>query len=228
MSAAPASAANKYLEVPPEAEAVASPAYHYANMTNAQALAELEARGIPFRRATPPMPGVRLPIRLTGPLQGVTIHSVLPEAEREATPFEIMDGRLALVLDDFARILALHDIVEVVHFTIYRPSPKLPADPNAPQTRHPGGMAIDLGAMKKKNGEWLAVGPHWTSAIGARTCGAQGRKLRTVKGRELLSIVCEARDQRLFHYMLTPYFNEPHADHWHLEIKPDTRWFLVN
>jgi hypothetical protein len=40
--------------------------------------------------------------------------------------------------------------------------------------------------------------------------------------------VCEATDERLFHFALTPDFDAAHADHVHLEIKPATRWFIVN
>lgn len=219
---------NKYLERPEAREATEAPAYQYANLSDAEALAELERRQIPHRRLTEKIHGVRTPIRLTGPIRGVFIHSVLPEAERATTPFEILDARLALALDDFCAILQHHDIVEIVHFTMYRPAAELREDPNKPQTRHPGGMAIDVGAMKKKNGDWLAVGPHWPASIGAQTCGRGARKLVSRRGRELVSILCETSDQRIFHYMLTPHFNREHNDHWHLEIKPAVKWFLVN
>jgi hypothetical protein len=228
LSLADARASNKFLEIPPEKQAQDSPAYHYANMSDQQVLSELARRGIAFERATPPMPGVRLPIRLTAPLHGVTIHSSLPEDQWRSTPFDILDGRLALALYDFTRILAQHDVVELVHFTIYRPAPVVPIDPNVPQTRHPGGMAIDVGALRKKNGDWLAVGSHWSARIGAKTCGDGGRSLQDRHGRELLSIVCETADQRIFHYMLTPHFDPAHSDHLHLEIKPGVRWFLIN
>lgn len=219
---------NKFLEIPSQDEARATRAFHYANLTDEEAQAELEARGIRYERAKPPLPGVRFPIRLDGPMHGVTIRSVLPPEERKDSPFEILDARLALALDDFCRILAAHDVVEVVHFTMYRPPTKTPQDRNGPQTRHPGGLAIDVGALRKRSGEWLAVGPHWPASLGSKTCGAGARKLDGRKGRELMSIVCEASDQRIFHYMLTPHFDEHHADHLHLEIKPKVLWFLVN
>ena len=228
MVCGPIAADNKYLEIPAAADATATPAYRYANMSDEEALTELIARGVPFRHAKPPAPGVRLPIRLAGPLHGVTIRSTLPEPERHNTPFDIMDARLALALDDFCRVLQIHDVVEVVHFTIYRPAQSVPSDPNAPQTRHPGGMAIDVGALKKSDGQWLAVGPHWTSAIGVKTCGRRGRRLLGRRGRELLSIVCELSDLRIFHYILSPHFDAAHADHLHLEIKPQVKWFLIN
>jgi hypothetical protein len=223
-----ARASNKYLEIPSTEEVQTSRAHYYANLTNAEAFAELARRGISYEPATPPMPGVRAPIRLKGALNGVWIHSSLPEAERATTPFEILDARLALALDDFTALLERHGIVEIVHFTMYRPSGAKTEDPNAPQTRHPGGMAIDVGGLKKRNGQWLAVGPHWPAAVGAQTCGRGARSLKSRAARELVSIVCEASDLRIFHYMLTPHFDPAHADHLHLEIKPEVKWFLVN
>ena len=223
-----ASASNQYLEIPEFAEVQGSPAHRYANMTNAEALQQLKLRNVPFIETEAPQVGVRLPVRLTGRLHGVWIHSVLPEPERSTTPFEILDGRLALALDDFAKILERHDIVEVVHFTMYRPS-KTKVTGKAPELfRHPGGLAIDVGALKKKSGHWLAVGPHWPSLIGGKTCGQGARSLLARRGRELMSIVCEAADQRIFHYTLTPHFNQAHADHLHMEIKPGVKWFLIN
>ena len=222
-----AQASNQYLEIPPEEEAEASKAYEYANLTNRQVLQELNRRGIAYKRVES-VAGVRLPIRLTGRLHGVWIHSVLPAEQRKTTPFEILDGRLALALDDFCRLLEAHGFVEIVHFTMYRPPHEGPARPGQYLHRHPGGMAIDLGAMKKRTGHWIAVGPHWPSQIGAKSCGKEGRKLRGRRGRELLSVACEASDLRLFHYMLTPHFDDAHADHLHLEIKVGVKWFLVN
>jgi hypothetical protein len=215
------------LEIPSEQEAKTSRAYRYANLTNEEALAELKRRGVPFRTVDP-VPGVRLPIRLTGRLHGVWIHSVLPPEQRKDTPFEILDARLAVALDDLCQLLEAHGFVEVVHFTMYRPPHEGPAKPGEYLHRHPGGMAIDLGAMKKSTGHWIAVGPHWPSQIGAKSCGPDGRKLHGRRGRELLSVACEASDLRIFHYMLTPHFDQDHADHLHLEIKVGVKWFLVN
>jgi hypothetical protein len=219
---------NKYLEIPPKQAALASAAYRHANSSDEEVRDALRSRSIRYEPATPPLPGVRFPIRLTGPLRGVSIHSALPAEERGDSPFEILDGRLALVLDDLCRILARHGVVELVHYTMYRPSAATPKDRNGFLPRHPGGLAIDLGALRKRDGQWLVVGSHWSPAIGSRTCGQGARRLDDPKGRELQSIVCEAYDARIFHYMLSPHFDRPHADHLHLEIKPIVEWFLVN
>jgi hypothetical protein len=197
-------------------------------MSNAEALAELDRRRIKYEEEPGVIAGVRAPIRLRGKLRGVHIHSVLPEDERADTVFEILDARLALALDDLCKILKNHDVVEIVHFTMYRPHGEKKVRDGEFATRHPGGLAIDLGAMKKGNGDWMAIGPHWSSSIGSKTCGTEARKLVPRRGRELVSILCEAADQRIFHYMLSPHFDEAHGDHFHLEIKPKVTWFLVN
>jgi hypothetical protein len=93
--------------------------------------------------------------------------------------------------------------------------------------RHPGGLAIDVGAVKKRTGAWLTVATHWPPALGAKTCGRGARRQVMRRGRELVSLACEIRDLRLFHAVLTPHFNRAHHDHLHLEIKPDTKWFII-
>lgn len=209
------------------AEAQESKASQYANLEDDAALAELERRHIPFERVAS-APGVSCPIRLRGPLHGVSIHSVLPVEERTTSVFEILDARLALALDDFADILSHHDVIELVHFTMYRPTDKDAEETAHGLSRHPGGMAIDVGALRKRTGTKLTVGVDWSPEVGARTCGRTARKLSTRFGRELQSIACEAADARLFHSILTPHFNRAHHDHLHLEIRPETRWFLVH
>jgi hypothetical protein len=210
------------------AEAATAKASVYANLSNEAAFSELARRGIAFERVDD-APGVRAPIRLAGKLHGVWIHSALPEEERKTTAFEILDARLALALDDFAAVLAHHDVVELVHFTMYRPNDdtKEAGREGEARARHPGGMAIDVGALRKRGGALLNVATHWPAAIGAKTCGPGARHLAARRGRELASLVCEAKDLRLFHVLLTPHFNRAHHDHVHLEIKPDTNWVLV-
>jgi hypothetical protein len=218
---------NPYLEVPERAFAESTLAFRYANLSDDDALEELQRRGIAWVPATPPLPGVRTPVRLAGPLHGVSLHSTLPPAARATSVFEILDARLTLALDDFTALLEKHDVVELVHYTMYRPPTEPTADP-AKQIRHPAGLAIDVGALKKRDGRWLSVRPHWPSAIGEKTCGEGAREHWAREARELVSIVCEAMDRRIFHFMLTPDFDAAHADHVHLEIKPGARWFIVN
>ncbi|WP_434043455.1 MULTISPECIES: extensin family protein [Sorangium] len=488
LSPGPASAASPFLMTPDASIVEASPAYRYANMTDDEAMAELDRRKILYIKVDR-APGVRAPIRLTSRLNGVHFHSVLPPEQRVTSVFEILDARLALALDDFAALLARHDIDEVVHYTMYRPNmpmpgrdgagdggdhghptaqataadsaarkgspkparpvglgekgaldatskalkespkaapvdlgekgaldatkvpeespkaapvdlgekgaldatkapeepprhpkekgaaktvakkgaagaapkdrgaaeavakekgaagaapkdkgaagaapkdkgaagavakqkgttgaapkekaaagavakekaaagaargaaptaPAAPADrPGAtaarsgpsktagkagarrvalrepvgstratasstrrrgdvalrsdvgqkprgtwapPGTRHPAGLAIDVGALRKRDGTWISVARHFHGRIGDKTCGAGAPQPELPEARELRSIVCEAADLGIFTYVLTPNYNAAHADHYHMEIKPGVRWFLYH
>ncbi|XYH96417.1 extensin family protein [Sorangium sp. So ce1128] len=433
---APATAASPFLMTPEASIAEASPAYRYANMTDDEALAELDRRKILYLKVDR-APGVRAPIRLTGRLNGVNFHSVLPPEQRVTSVFEILDARLALALDDFAAVLARHDIDEVVHYTMYRPNVPMPGSEGAddegehghataqaggadsagpkestkpamsvelgdkgvldgtskapeerprrlkekgaagagakekgaaeavprekaaaeavpkekaaaeavpkekaaaeavpkekgaaeagakekgaaepgptkkvaapmapgprarataarsgpvktagkagarraarrkagstgataspvkrsgavalrteagqkpsgavalrtdagqkprgawapPGTRHPAGLAIDVGALKKRDGTWISVARHFHGRIGDKTCGEGAPQPELPEARELRSIVCEAADLGIFTYVLTPNFNAAHVDHYHMEIKPGVRWFLYH
>lgn len=360
-------ASDPFLNVPDPTFAQSTAAYRYANMTNDEALAELDRRGLPYVRVDPE-PGVRVPIRLTGRLHGVLIHSGVAPSQRASSPFEILDARLALALDDFTAILEKHDIDEIEHFSMYRPStprtatapkqhapalaasakpsvvpakpsadkppankvatrgktnlivkPVAKAKPQAPpagakkpvistgnkpqpktngaslgksglgpktsgltvekgakqkgagvveetvptekqvelvrmpvtadtpattaqatqststtpvitpgETRHPGGLAIDVGKLRKKDGTWILVATHFHGKIGDRACGPDAPVPENDEARELRALVCDAMDKHLFTYVLTPNYNAAHADHFHMEIKPGVKWFMVH
>src|SRR4029079_16775946 len=81
---------------------------------------ELARRNIAFERVDEAR-GVVAPLRLKGAIAGVVFHSMPPVAQRRTSPYEIYDCRLVLALDDWARVLARHDVVEVVHYSVYRP-----------------------------------------------------------------------------------------------------------
>jgi hypothetical protein len=257
---AAAQAFSPYLVVPDPAVAEASPAYRYANMTDVEALAELDRRGVLYSKIDA-VPGVRAPIRLAGRLHGVYVHASLPKEKRAVSPFEILDARLALALDDFCALLERHDIDEVVHFTMYRPnvaapqgvargpaekrgkattrrartSPKTPALAGLhqttgvpPGTRHPAGLAIDVGLLHLRDGRWLSVQHDFHGHVGEKTCGEGAPSPESPDARELRALVCESSNLGLFTYVLTPDYNAAHADHFHMEIKPGVRWFLYH
>lgn len=89
-------------------------------------------------------------------------------------------------------------------------------------------MAIDVAKVHKRGGDWLDVGAHFAGHIGARTCGAEAAVPTDDKARELRALVCESADARVFTYVLTPNYNFPHRDHFHMEIKAGARWFLYH
>jgi len=207
--------------------AVEVPAKRYAQLDRSGCEAELARRSIAFSRVDEAR-GVLAPVRLAGPLHGVTFRTALPAAERASSPWEIVDCRLALSLDDFAAQLAEHDVVEVVHYSVYRP-PSTSWPPGKVASRHPGALAIDAATFVKKDGRTLAIERDFHGRIGAATCGHAGASPSpaTAEAKELRRIVCDAADAKLFNVELTPDFNWAHRNHLHLELTAGVRWFVV-
>jgi hypothetical protein len=203
-----------------------TPAVRYAALSPDACVAELGKRGIPYAPET--ARGVLAPVRLTGPLHGVTFRTDLRDDQRATTPWEIADCRLVLALDDFAQILAKHDIVEVIHYSMYRVPPKSwPDDKIGGQ--HNGALALDAGRFLRKDGTRLDVLKDFHGKIGDKTCGDGARPHpATADAKELRAILCETVDAHLFNVVLTPDFNRPHRNHFHLEVMAGVQWFLVH
>jgi hypothetical protein len=199
----------------------ATPAIEYASMTAAQCEAELKKRAIPFANVATAS-GVDRPVRLTGKLHGVAFHGL--EKNTATSLYEIIDCRLVLALDDFSAILAQHDVVEAIHFSIYRPEKKAKKT-----SKHAAALAIDLGTMIKKDGSKLSVEHDWHGGIGQKSCGASANAPvpKTKEATELREILCGAYDARLFNVLLTPNYNKPHYNHFHLEVTRGVKWYLL-
>jgi hypothetical protein len=176
---------------PPAEEKQDVPAHRYARLDRSSCEGELRRRGV-FFESVDEARGVLAPIRLTGPLHGVTYRTELPTGKRASSPWEIVDCRLALALDDFASQLAAHDIVEVIHFSVYRPpSRRWPVDRIA--SRHPGALAIDASTFIKRDRQMLAVERDFHGRIGSKTCGPSASpRPATPEALELRKILCDA------------------------------------
>ena len=201
-----------------------APALEYAALEPAACRAELKKRGIPHV-VEASTNGVDLPIRLTGKLHGVDVHGLEPPAKRPTSPWEILDCRLALAIDDLAALLAKHDVVELIHMSMYRPPPK----GEKKHARHSAALAIDVGTLVRKDGSKLSVLGDWHGHIGAKTCGPGAAPSKPTKeALELRAILCETYDARLFNVVLTPNYNKPHANHFHLEVTRGVKWFILD
>lgn len=210
--------------MPAGANGTAAPASRYAALDRVSCEAELGKRSIAFERVAEAR-GVVAPLRLKGPIAGVDFHSMLPAAQRKTSPYEIYDCRLVLALDDWARVLARHDVVEVVHFSVYRP-PSAKTVLSGPGRRHTGALAIDAGSFKLRDGRSISVEKDFHGRIGGKPCGGAAAGL-PASAVTLRQIVCEAADAQLFNVVLTPDFNWPHRNHFHLEVTANARWTFV-
>lgn len=206
------------LGAPPPADGVPI-ASHYAGLGRDTCESELKKRGIAYTRLEEAR-GVVAPLRLDGPLSGVKFRSNLPAAKARTSPYDVYDCRLVLALDDFAKVLSKHDIVEVMHLSVWRPvSAKTPL--KGPGRRHTGALAIDAAIFKTSDGKSLSVEKDFHGRIGAKPCPAPE------SASELRKIACEANDQRLFNVLLTPDYNWAHRNHFHLEVTAGVKWTLV-
>jgi hypothetical protein len=133
-----------------------------------------------------------------------------PPVRRHATP--------AASVSAGARVARRDPALTALHQTTWAP----------PGTRHPAGLAIDVGLLHRRDGRWLSVQHDFQGRIGAKTCGDGAPMPQNPDARELRALVCESSDLGLFTYVLTPDYNAAHADHFHMEIKPGVRWFLYH
>lgn len=142
----------------------AAPANKYANMAPGQCRAELKRRKLPFRIAGA-VGGVAAPVRIDGTIRGVQFR-----APGKRSVYGVLDCRLALVLDDFAEVLARHQVTHVWVDNMYRPRARLPGRRNK-KSQHAYGLAIDLYGFTLSDGRTFKVEEHWTPGIGIPPCG---------------------------------------------------------
>ncbi len=203
-----------------------TPAFTYGGMSSAACMAELEHRKIPHLKAVQ-VPGVDAPVRLAGPLHGVTF-----EQEHRSTDDAlnadggIMDCRLVLALDDASELLASRGIVSVGFISAYR---RDTTGKVAAGQRHPAGLAIDIATFRHGDGTAWDVQRDFHGRVGAKTCGRGAREPgpRDARALGLRRLVCDAGASRVFNLVLTPNYDKDHYNHVHFEVRRDIRWFLV-
>ncbi len=209
-------------------EAAAAPAMRYAAMDANTCMSELQRRNLPWT-PVPQARGILAPVRITGPLNGITFHSPVPKKDRATASIEIFDCRLALAVHDFSFILAQAGVVEVVHYSVYRDPGKRYADKLG--SRHGGALAIDVGKLVRRDGTTLSVEDDFHGHIGNATCPMTykvGPSPATDNAKLLWSIFCTAADAHLFNVALSPNYNKPHFNHFHLEVTANVKWFIAH
>jgi hypothetical protein len=210
---------------------VDAPNMIYAAMDGAVCEKELAKRNIAFEKSEADRaaaPGVVTPLRLRGPLHGVSVRSGLPPADRAKAALEIFDCRLLLALDDFAAMVAKHDVVEMLHLSAYRSRKNGGCTPRYDGKQHCAALAVDIAHFKKKDGTTLVVDRDFKGRVGTKTCtDAVRRAPRDPVSAELWGFACDAAEHAIFNVILTPNFNKQHKNHFHVEITPDAAWMLI-
>jgi hypothetical protein len=177
----------------------------------------LRERALPAKRARRAAPGVATPLNLTGPLQGVRVRTAPPRS-----PYGILDCRLVLALDDFARIVARHDVVEIRIDNMYRPHARLPGRRKLSQ--HARGLAADIPSLVLGDGRTLEVKRDWHGTLGMPACGPDASPVDPTQETILLrNLLCETSRAGLFHHMLTGNDDAAHETHFHFDIQRRAR-----
>ena len=172
--------------------------------------AALDGAGVTYRKLSPTAAaGVAWPIQLSAPLGGVRIHGGEPNA-----PTNYLDCRLARALLAWAPQLTAAGVSGLAHYSMFRKNAVVAGGQNP--SGHAHGFAIDVAFFELRDGRRLSVLDDWKQRTrGAAPCAEYADTAETRLMREL---VCTAAEQQLFQVVLTPHYNDAHANHVHLEI----------
>jgi len=136
----------------------------------------------------------------------------------------VLDCRLALALVSWARDLRRAHVRRLEYYSMYRPGARIEGSGNV--SGHAHAMAIDAARFELDSGVVLDVLTDWEDRErGGAPCPV--RSDETKGSRVLRGVLCHAADRGLFQVILTPHYNHAHANHLHLERKPDVDWFYV-
>jgi hypothetical protein len=209
-------------------DATSTFAYRVAQLDRPSCLSELSRRNIVYQLVSD-APGVRTPVRLKGTLGKIKFVTGSPESERDRLPWEVLDCRLVVALDEWTQVLQAHEVSEVVFSSGWRPSTKLAID-GTEGKRHAGALAMDVHAFRLRSGGELVVERDFHGRLDTPVCGpdAAPENPVTPEARELRSIVCSSAELRIFQSILTPNYDVHHANHFHVEVTPNVRWFILS
>ena len=162
-------------------------------------------------------------MRLDGPLHGVTFRG--PGAKSKHS---IMDCRLVLALDAFAKVIASHGVTDVHYGNAYRPKASFRGQRGRTASQHAYALAIDIVRFDLRDGTVLRVEPDYHGNPGKPSCGPDAAMAeRTPAAVTFRNIVCDVARAGVFHHMLTPNHDAAHRTHLHFDVQRDGVWVTV-
>lgn len=194
-----------------------------ANLSADACLAVLRAKGVSFDAlAAEDAIGVRTPVRVLGPIGGVTIA---PRNDPSRSPHAIVDCRLALAVLVWAPTLRAAHIAKIEHYSAFRANARIGGA--GATSAHASAMALDAALFHTDDGQVLDVLVDWADRTrGADPCTP--RDGEPARSHILRSVVCEAVRADLFQVVLTPHHDAAHQNHVHLELRPGVTWSFVH
>jgi hypothetical protein len=179
----------------------------------------LQKAKVRFERVKEKTPGVLWPVRLRGPMRGVTFATL-----DKSVTHAVLDCRLALRLLDWTTDLRRARVRKVEYYSAYRPGARIGGD--GAVSGHAHALAIDAARFELDSGAELDVLSDWEDRQRGRApCPL--RRDEASGSRVLRGVTCRAVERKLFHVVLTPHYDRAHANHVHLEWKPKADWYYV-
>ncbi len=191
-----------------------------ASLSEDRCLSILIEHDVPHRRLDPAeAEGVGIPIRLEGLLGGLRV-----ESRGHSELHEIMDCRLAVALLSWAPRLLDAGVVGILHYSTYRPGARVAGTRH--RSGHASALAIDLAVLVMRDGTEHEVLTAWEARRrGGEPCADYDEGPDSARLRRL---VCSVARSELFQVVLTPHYDAAHANHVHLELRPDVTWQYVH
>jgi hypothetical protein len=172
---------------------------------NGACFRDLRAQRIAFlpypEELTTPVPA---PVEIDGRINGVRFKML--HADRTL----LFSCELVARLPDIAAVLARHGVRSVGVISAYRDSPKT--------SFHTLGLALDISRITTDEGSFTVL-EHFELTPGRPTCDAP--RAATAPAQLLRDIVCDLAASLKISSVLTPNYNAGHADHIHLDLRPD-------
>lgn len=154
------------------------------------------------------LPGIDLPVQVTGRLGGITYRTWRERAL-------VLDCSLVLSLAQAGRLLARAGISEVFYSSAYQ---RRNVRGTGRPSRHSYGLAIDLHQFSGEVPGILSVEDHFEQGLGDDV-DCIGQAL-TPEGALLRTLFCQWERSQLFRLILTPDYDQDHYNHFHVEALP--------
>jgi len=197
----------------------ADTAFDVWSMTDDACREALAAAGIAVSRPDFETPFVKQPLLLDGPIDGVAIR---PKWRRAIRTNEVMDCRLIAALRGVARVARELGFSEILFYSTYRPLRDKAKTGKA--SMHRRGLAVDVGWLTTAEGAAVEVLEGYERHSDEPPCDAAAE---TDVGRRLRDFACALHARKIFNVVLTPNANKAHHNHFHFDVTPDARWYII-
>jgi len=159
--------------------------------------------------------GIDDPVRVQPLINGVSFRYV---SNDEPTAM-LMDCELAVRLHQLTQILLPYGIDELIHIGIYNYRCIGGGDPDSgtcTPSQHAYARAIDIHAFGLAGSdETYSTETDWVITTRADPCPIPSS---SEPDRILKEIACAMWSERIFHYVLTPNYNDAHRNHFHVDL----------